>query len=87
MQKMDNTTEHASAEDFLKFLGAVVAFISFLLWVIRLLIGELKRRETKERALQIEVRELMRETINESNKTNRELAQELKTRRKAREEV
>ena len=27
MQKMDNTTEHASAEDFLKFLGAVVAFI------------------------------------------------------------
>ena len=67
--------------------GAVVAFISFLLWVIRLLIGELKRRETKERALQIEVRELMRETINESNKTNRELAQELKTRRKAREEV
>ena len=45
MQKMDNTTEHASAEDFFKFLGVLVSFIFTALFFFLKLLGDSKSSE------------------------------------------
>ena len=45
MQKMDNTTEHASAEDFFKFLGVLVTFIFTALFFFLKLIIDSKSSE------------------------------------------
>ena len=39
MQKMDKTTEHASAEDFFKFLGVLLSFIFTALFFFLKLLG------------------------------------------------